>query len=100
MAARESATVLLLNYRADGTPFWNEVSVAPLLGADGELTHFVGVQNDVTARVISESSTKAPSSPKRKLGPRSSHCWRPHRSGSDSSIESCASPGSMPRSLP
>ena len=54
MAARESATVLLLNYRADGTPFWNEVSVAPLMGADGELTHFVGVQNDVTARVMAE----------------------------------------------
>jgi len=42
-------TVELLNYRKDGTSFWNEVSIAPL--ADGDkITHFVGVQTDVTQR--------------------------------------------------
>ncbi|MDQ6696871.1 MAG: PAS domain-containing protein, partial [Actinomycetota bacterium] len=57
--ARESVTVLLLNHRADGTAFWNEVSITPVLDSDGEVTHFVGVQSDVTARVVSEVEREA-----------------------------------------
>lgn len=38
----------LLNYRRDGTPFWNELSVNPVFGADGTVTHFVGIQRDIT----------------------------------------------------
>ncbi len=57
--AQESTTVLLLNYRADGTAFWNEVSLAPLLGPDDEVTHFVGVQDDVTDRVVAEIEREA-----------------------------------------
>lgn len=45
-----AATVELLNYRADGTPFWNEVSLTPVHGDDGTVTHFLGVQRDVTER--------------------------------------------------
>lgn len=48
--AEESYTLEILNYRKDGTPFWNKLSVAPVRGALGQLTHFVGVQEDVTAR--------------------------------------------------
>ncbi|MFC7227604.1 PAS domain S-box protein [Salinirubellus salinus] len=40
----------VLNYRADGTPFWNEVTVTPVHDADGDVTHFVGFQRDVTER--------------------------------------------------
>ncbi|WP_338030243.1 PAS domain-containing protein [Fimbriiglobus ruber] len=40
----------LLNYRKDGTPFWNELSLAPVKNQSGALTHFVGVQTDVTER--------------------------------------------------
>jgi len=42
--------VLLKNYRKDGTDFWNELIISPIRNKDGELTHFVGVQNDVTDR--------------------------------------------------
>lgn len=42
-------TVELLNYRKDGVPFWNELSIAPVVD-DGKLTHFVGVLTDVTQR--------------------------------------------------
>jgi len=52
--AEEPVTVELLNYRADGEPFWNEVTVAPLTDEDGDLTHFVGFQADVTARKEAE----------------------------------------------
>lgn len=46
---RRAGTVELLNYRKDGTPFWNALTIDPVF--DGErLTHFVGVQTDVTER--------------------------------------------------
>jgi phosphoserine phosphatase RsbU/P len=38
----------LLNYRKDGTPFWNRLSITPLKDDSGKTTHFVGVQSDIT----------------------------------------------------
>ncbi len=40
--------VVLRNYRKDGSLFWNELAITPLYDEDQELTHFIGVQNDVT----------------------------------------------------
>lgn len=40
--------LVLKNYRKDGTPFWNELRVSPVRDEDGALTHFIGVQTDVT----------------------------------------------------
>jgi two-component system cell cycle sensor histidine kinase/response regulator CckA len=45
-----SCTVELLNYRKDGTTFWNALSISPIRGADGAVTHFVGIQTDLTER--------------------------------------------------
>ena len=42
--------IILHNFRKDGTPFWNELYMAPIFDAEGVLTHCVGIQNDVTAR--------------------------------------------------
>ncbi|WP_435096116.1 PAS domain-containing protein [Halorubrum sp. N11] len=47
--AEESASVELLNYRKDGTPFWNRVSVAPIYDGDGAVSEWVGFQEDITA---------------------------------------------------
>lgn len=44
----------LRNYRIDGTPWWNEVHLCPVRDASGEVTHYIGVQNDITARVEAE----------------------------------------------
>lgn len=49
--AGRRATVTVLNYRRDGTPFWNQVSVSPVADADGTVTHWVGIQVDVTDQV-------------------------------------------------
>ncbi|MBE2319303.1 SpoIIE family protein phosphatase [Solirubrobacter sp. CPCC 204708] len=49
IAEERSTTVHLRNYRKDGTPFWNEVHIAPVRDADGTVARFVGVQVDVTA---------------------------------------------------
>jgi PAS domain S-box-containing protein len=48
--AGQSCSVELLNYRKDGSSFWNELSISPVFDADRRLTHFVGIQTDVTAR--------------------------------------------------
>lgn len=45
-----SCGVMLRNFRKDGSPFWNELHLSPVRDAHGEITHFVGVQNDVTER--------------------------------------------------
>ncbi len=49
-------TTTLLNYRRDGTTFWNELSISPVRDERGEITHFVGVQADVTARITAQRS--------------------------------------------
>ena len=50
--AGEAVRAELLNYRKDGTPFWNSFTISPVVDGEHRLTHFVGVQTDVTARVI------------------------------------------------
>jgi two-component system cell cycle sensor histidine kinase/response regulator CckA len=42
--------VEILNYRKDGTRFWNALTVAPVRDAAGRVTHFVGTQSDVTEK--------------------------------------------------
>jgi hypothetical protein len=56
---RVPITEVLLNYRRDGTAFWNQVSISPVFDGAGELVNFVGVQNDVTERVIVEQERRA-----------------------------------------
>jgi len=41
-------SVVLQNRRSDGSPFWNELFVSPIHDRAGKLTHFVGVQRDIT----------------------------------------------------
>ncbi|WP_273652920.1 SpoIIE family protein phosphatase [Cellulomonas fimi] len=49
-----TAGALLLNYRRDGTPFWNQLVIMPVHDADGAVVRRVAVQTDVTARVQAE----------------------------------------------
>ncbi|CAA9457504.1 MAG: diguanylate cyclase/phosphodiesterase (GGDEF & EAL domains) with PAS/PAC sensor(s) [uncultured Rubrobacteraceae bacterium] len=55
-AVREGChcTVVLRNYRKDGTLFWNELSIYPVRDEEGRVTSFVGVQNDITERIRAE----------------------------------------------
>ncbi len=45
----------LRNYRKDGTVFWNEFYIAPVRDSQGTLTHFIGVQTDITRRKNQEA---------------------------------------------
>ena len=58
IAAGSQATVVLKNFRKNGSCFWNEVSIAPIRNPDGVITHFVGLQSDVTSRVEFESALR------------------------------------------
>ncbi len=49
-------TLELLNYRKDGRPFWNRLSLTPLHNEAGVLTHYIGVQTDVTERRQAEAA--------------------------------------------
>ncbi|MEG3838942.1 PAS domain S-box protein [Microcoleus sp. herbarium14] len=48
--------VILKNYRKDGTAFWNALSVSPVRDRTGKLTHFIGVQRDITDRKQAEEA--------------------------------------------
>ena len=45
---RKAVHTLLRNYRKDGSLFWNEIAIAPVRSAGGEVRHFVGIIDDIT----------------------------------------------------
>ena len=59
IADRRTHTTTLLNYRKDGTAFWNQLSISPVFDGAGTLVSFVGVQTDVTERVRVEAEREA-----------------------------------------
>jgi PAS domain S-box-containing protein len=48
--------VQIRNYTADGTLFWNDLIMSPVKNKDGKVTHFVGIQTDVTRRKEAEAA--------------------------------------------
>ncbi|WP_372971209.1 EAL domain-containing protein [Marinobacter sp.] len=44
----------LLNYRKDGSCFWNDLYIAPVRDDDDEVTHFIGIQTDISDRIRQE----------------------------------------------
>lgn len=44
----EDLIVDLLNYRKNGSQFWNRLSLKPVRNAAGDLTHIIGIQSDIT----------------------------------------------------
>lgn len=51
----EHCVVTLRNYRKDGSSFWNELSLSPMFGPGGKLTHYLAQLNDVSARVSADT---------------------------------------------
>jgi len=54
LRASTGCLAMVRNYRKDGSMFWNQVGLAPMLDASGRVTHFLGTLTDVTERVRSE----------------------------------------------
>ncbi len=50
----QEVRVVLKNYRKDGSLFWNDLTISPVRDASGIVTHFIGVQTDITERKQAE----------------------------------------------
>lgn len=50
----KNCLVTLRNYRKDGSMFWNELSISAIRNEAGVLTHFVGIQKDITPRIVQD----------------------------------------------
>ena len=50
----EQHRCVLRNHRKDGTLWWNELHLSPVRDERGRLTHYLGYQQDVTARIEAE----------------------------------------------
>jgi PAS domain S-box-containing protein len=54
LTAGDEVTETLVNYRPDGSSWWNQVTITPVRDQAGELTHFVGVQGNADARMLAD----------------------------------------------
>lgn len=48
----------ILNYRSDGSAFWNEISIAPVRNDEAVVTHFIGTARDVSERIKAEQTIR------------------------------------------
>ncbi|WP_380941131.1 histidine kinase famiy protein [Sphingomonas floccifaciens] len=53
---REEVAVEVLNYRKNGSTFWNALFVSPVFGDDGKLLYFFGSQLDISRRKEAEDA--------------------------------------------
>ncbi len=51
---KQNCNVVLRNYRKDGSLFWNELNISPIYDQEGNLTHYVGIQNDITENKLAQ----------------------------------------------
>ncbi|CAK0750658.1 hypothetical protein WCLP8_2120008 [uncultured Gammaproteobacteria bacterium] len=57
LRSAQPVSVEVLNYRKDGSTFWNEVMISPLV-KDGVVVAFIGIQNDVTEKKLRQSQNQ------------------------------------------
>lgn len=59
LSRQQPCEVEILNYRKDGSKFWNRLSLTPVKDDTGNTTHYIGIQTDVTRRRLAEESLRA-----------------------------------------
>lgn len=58
METGKGISMLMKNYRKDGIPFWNDLTISPVFNSENNLTNFIGVINDVTEKKNAEDALK------------------------------------------
>ncbi|WP_337136348.1 PAS domain-containing protein, partial [Staphylococcus aureus] len=53
-----SISVILRNYRKDGTLFYNNLRIDPVFDDENKITHFIGIITDITEIKRREEETK------------------------------------------
>ena len=48
----------ILNYRQDGSAFWNELTITPVRNEHGIVTHFIGTTRDISSRIQAERAVR------------------------------------------
>ncbi len=56
VSEQRAVAVDILNYKADGTPFWNALFTGPVFDEHGKLLYWFASQMDITRRRVSEQS--------------------------------------------
>ncbi|MBK3398120.1 PAS domain-containing protein [Methylobacterium sp. IF7SW-B2] len=56
VAERRAIATEILNYKRDGSPFWNGIFIGPVFDEAGEIVYFFASQLDVTRRRVSEQA--------------------------------------------
>jgi PAS domain S-box-containing protein len=56
IAEQRPVSVDILNYKADGSTFWNALFLGPVFDADGQLLYFFASQMDITERRSSQDA--------------------------------------------
>ncbi|MBD2343069.1 PAS domain S-box protein [Anabaena subtropica] len=56
MQAGKACTVVLRNYRKNGSLLWNELNISPVYDNGGQLTHYISIQTDITERKQAETA--------------------------------------------
>ena len=51
---KKQLQITLKNYRKDGSWFWARVAMAPIFDHEGNCTHFLGIQEDITQQRLHE----------------------------------------------
>jgi len=54
----ESCQVILRNYKKDGSLFWNDLHITPIINRKGIVTNYIGILNDITDKKITEQEKK------------------------------------------
>lgn len=52
LESESEITVDILNYKKDGTRFWNRLRIRPLYGDNGEVMFYAGAQNPIEASEV------------------------------------------------
>jgi PAS domain S-box-containing protein len=55
---RQECTVIIRNYHRNGTMFWNKLSVSPVFNKKRKLTHYIGIQTNISERVLAEATLR------------------------------------------
>jgi len=56
LADERPVHVTVRNYRKDGSSYYSDVTISPITDAAGRLTHYIGIQQDMTPRVLAEQA--------------------------------------------
>ena len=59
LAAQTEITIDILNYRKDGTQFWNRLRIRPLFDDSRRLQYYIGAQNPILAKEVRSNPIEA-----------------------------------------